>query len=138
MGEEESQNIDVIAIQVGNPGMHPNREIYHEVAEARKTCPIPVLPTLSSVTTCTEQIREFTEKDNSYFVDEVNCGFGLGKVLGRPLIFDASGNIPGYDREGVAGILEGNGGVLSADTVAQVLEKAGFVFPPQSHGGIAR
>jgi acyl-CoA synthetase (NDP forming) len=132
LGEEESQNINVIAIQVGNPGMHPNREIYHEVAEAIKTCPIPILPTLSSVATCTQQIREFTEKDHSYFVDEVNCGRGLGKVLKRPLVFDASHNIPGYDREGVAGILEGSGGVLSADTAARALEKAGFAFPPQA------
>ena len=133
LAEEESQNIDVIAIQVGNPGMHPNREIYHEVAEAIKTCPIPILPTLSSVTTCTEQIREFTEKDNSYFVDEVNCGWGLGKVLKRPLIFDASGSIPGYDREGVAGILEGKGGVaVSRYRSTRSLEKAGFVFPPQA------
>lgn len=132
MGEEEPGRIDVIAVQFGNPGMHPNREIYDEVSDARKTCPIPIVPTLSSVTTCTEQIREFTRKGNFYFVDEVNCGFALGKVLKRPLIFDASRRIPGYDRKGIAGILKGKGGVLSADTVTQVLEKAGFVFPPQA------
>ncbi len=132
LGEEEIQNINVIAIQVGNPGMHPNREIYHEVAEARRTCPIPILPTLSSVTTCTEQIREFTERDNFYFVDEVNCGWGLGSVLKRPVISDASRDIPGYNREGVARILEGKGGVLSADMVEQVLKNAGFAFPPQA------
>jgi acetyltransferase len=56
----------------------------------------------------------------------------LGKVLKRPLIFDASGNIPGYDREGIAGILEGKGGVLSPEAVTRVLEKAGFTFPPQT------
>lgn len=132
LGEEESQNINVIAIQVGNPGMHPNREIYHEVAEARKTCPIPILPTLSSVTTCTKQIHEFTERDNFYFVDEVNCGWGLGRVLERPVISDASRDIPGYDREGVARVLEGKVGVLSADSVEQVLKNAGFAFPPQA------
>ena len=132
MGEEEPGRIDVMAVQFGNPGMHPNREIYHEVSEARKTCPIPIVPTLSSVTTCTRQIREFTQQGNSYFVDEVNCGFGLGKVLKRPLIFDAPRSIPGYDREGIAGTLKGKGGVLSADTVTRVLERAGFVFPPQA------
>ncbi len=123
--------IDVIAIQLGNPGMHPNREIYHEVAEAIKTCPIPVIPTLSSVSTCTRQIREFTGQGNFYFVDEVNCAFALGRVLKRPLIFDASHDIPGYDRDGIAGMLEGKGGVLSADTVTRILEKAGFTFPQQ-------
>ncbi|MBP1749339.1 MAG: CoA ligase [Deltaproteobacteria bacterium] len=131
MGEEESGRIDVIAIQVGNPGMFPNREIYHEVSEAIKTCPIPIVPTLSSVSTCTEQIREFTDEGNSYFVDEVNCGFALGRVLKRPSIFDASRDIPDYDREGVGVILKGKGGALSADCVTRALEKAGFMFPRQ-------
>lgn len=132
MREEESGRIDVIAIQVGNPGMHPNREIYREVSEAIKTCPIPIVPTLSSVSTCTKQIREFTEEGNSYFVDEVNCGFALGKVLTRPSIFYASRDIPKYDREGVAAVLEGKDRALSADNVTRVLEKAGFTFPPQA------
>ena len=118
--------------------MHPNREIYHEVAEAIKTCPIPIVPTLSSVSTCTEEIREFTENGNSYFVDEVNCGFALGKVLKRPSIFDASREIPGYDREGVAVTLKGKSGVLAADNVHEALEKAGFMFPAADDGGIAR
>ncbi len=131
MAEEESGRIDVIAIQMGNPGMHPNREIYGAVSEAIKTCAIPVIPTLSSVMTCTQEIREFTDKENFHFVDEVNCGFALGKVLKRPLIFDAYPEIPDYDRKGVAAILEGKKGVLSQDTVAQILQKAGFVFPRQ-------
>lgn len=132
MGEEEAERIDVIAIQVANPGMHSNREIYHEVAQAIKTCPIPVIPTFSSVFTCTKQIREFTEQGNYYFVDEVNCGFGLGKVLKRPLVFDAAEDITGYERGGIAHILEGKRGVLATDIVSQVLEKAGFTFPPQN------
>ena len=41
MREEESGRIDVIAIQVGNPGMHPNREIYREVSEAIKVLTSP-------------------------------------------------------------------------------------------------
>ncbi len=132
MEEEESGHIDVIAVQVGNPGMFPNKEIYQEIARAMKTCPIPINPTLSSVTTCTEQIREFTEKGNFYFVDEVNCGCALGRVLKRPLLYEAVRDVPGYDGEGLKAILNGRGGILSADVVKQVLENAGFIFPQQA------
>ncbi len=131
LAEEEGGNIDVIAIQVGNPGIYPNREIYREVARAMKTSPIPVIPTLSSVTTCTEPIAEFTSDGNLCFTDEVNLGSALGKVLHRREIFEVSGDLRNYDPAGIGNALRGQRGVLPARTVTEVLEKAGFVFPPQ-------
>jgi acetyltransferase len=131
LGEEESGSIDVIAIQVGNPGMFPNREIYQEVARAMKNSPIPVLPALSSVTTCTVPIREFTDDGHFYFPDEVNLGSALGKVLRRPAVFEASGELANYDRAGIRSALKGQTGPLTAQAVTDVLKQAGFVFPPQ-------
>jgi len=131
LGEEESDSIDVIAIQVGNPGMFPNREIYHEVARAMKNCPIPVIPTLSSVTTCAAPIGEFVSDGHFYFPDEVNLGGALGKVLRRPAVFAASGELAHYDRAGIQSALKGQTGPLTALAVTEVLKHAGFVFPPQ-------
>jgi acetyltransferase len=131
LSEEERAGIDVIAIQVGNPGMYPNRKMYREVARAMKTSPIPVIPTLSSVTTCTEPIAEFTSDGNFCFTDEVNLGSALGKVLHRRQILEVSGDLRNYDPAGIGNALKGHTGVLPARTVTEVLEKAGFVFPPQ-------
>ncbi|MBP7526851.1 MAG: acetate--CoA ligase family protein [Syntrophorhabdaceae bacterium] len=131
LGEEESGSIDVIAIQVGNPGMFPNRQIYHEVARAMKNCPIPVIPALSSVTTCTEPIGEFVSDGHFYFPDEVNLGSALGKVLRRPAVFEAPGELANYDPAGIQSALKGQAGPLAAQAVTQVLKHAGFVFPPQ-------
>jgi len=129
--EEEAENIDVIAIQVGNPGMSDNTEIYKEVGHAMQTSPIPVVPTLSSVSTCTSLIKGFTDQGNFYFTDEVNLGRALGKLLGRPRVFETSEDVQDYDRAGIEMIVKGYSGPLPAHAVKNVLEKAGFQFPPQ-------
>lgn len=129
--EEEGGNIDVIAIQVANPGMSHNREIYREVARAMRTSSIPVIPALTSVTTCTGLISEFTGGGNFCFHDEVNLASALGKVLGRPVIFEAPRDLSNYHKRGIGESLEGQGGVLAFHAVGQVLERAGFALPQQ-------
>ncbi|MEN6615413.1 MAG: acetate--CoA ligase family protein [Syntrophorhabdus sp.] len=132
LAEEESRNLNVICIQVGNPGIHPNNEIYREVSDAMKVNPIPVVPTLSSVKTCTEWLREFTGGGNFYFVDEVNCASALGKLLRKPIIYGDLPHLPNYDHAGIAGLIQGKAGILDVDIVTGVLEKAGFRFPAQT------
>jgi len=135
IGELETGNIDVIAIQVANPGMSDNREIYWEVARAMKTSPIPVVPSLTSVSTCTGLIREFTEHGNFYFPDEVNLGSALGNVLRRRPVFEVSGDLKDYDRAGIDRILTGHTGPLPIQVVTEALQKGGFAFPPQVSAG---
>lgn len=130
--KEEAGNIDVVAIQVANPGMSHNRGIYQEVARAMKTSSIPVIPTLTSVSTCTSLIREFTGGGNFCFQDEVNLAGALGKVLRRPVIFEASGSLPNYDKRGAGALLKGRSGPLPAHIATQVLERTGFAFPRQA------
>ncbi|MCF8146116.1 MAG: acetate--CoA ligase family protein [Deltaproteobacteria bacterium] len=132
IGELETGNIDVIAIQVANPGMSDNREIYREVARAMKTSPIPVVPSLTSVSTCTGLIREFTDSGNFYFPDEVNLGSALGKVLRRRPVFEISGDLKDYDRVGIDKILSEHTGSLPVHVVTEALQKGGFVFPGQA------
>jgi len=129
--EEEAETIDVLTIQAGNPGMSDNTEIYKEIGHAMQTSPIPVVPTLSSVSTCTSLIKGFTDQGNFYFTDEVNLGRALGKLLRRPRVFEVPENVQGYDRAGIEMIVKGYSGPLPAHAVKNILEKAGFEFPPQ-------
>jgi acyl-CoA synthetase (NDP forming) len=132
LSEEEGGNINVICIQIGNPGIHPNNEIYREVSDAMRLNSIPVVPTLSSVKTCTEWLREFTDAGNFYFVDEVNCASALGKLLRKPVVYGEIPELPNYDHGGIAELMEGKEGALDPDSVTGILEKAGFRFPAQT------
>jgi acyl-CoA synthetase (NDP forming) len=131
LGEEERGSIDVIAVQVANPGLSHNREIYREVSDAMDRCAIPVVPVLTSVTTCRELINEFTAWGKSCFQDEVNLGRALGKVLRRPVITEASGEPANYDRAAIETILKGKRGAVPLKGVADVLSRAGFRLPVQ-------
>lgn len=129
--EEERGKIDLIAIQVANPGMSDNREMYREVARAMEKLSIPVIPVLTSVSTCADLIGEFTGNGRFCFHDEVNLGVAIGKVLRRPRVYDARGELSGYDFEGIARILEGRSGALDSAGVGMILAKAGFLIPRQ-------
>jgi acyl-CoA synthetase (NDP forming) len=130
--EEEEGNIDVIAIQVANPGMSDNREMYRVVSGAMGHSAIPVIPALTSVTTCADLIESFTGEGNPCFHDEVNLGKAVGKVLRRPRIHEMSKTLAQYDCEGIGRILEGRSGVLDSATAGEVLVRAGFLLPGQA------
>ena len=129
--EEEKDGIDVIAIQVANPGMSHNRKIYREVLRAMNTCAIPVVTSLSSVTTCEGLIKEIAAEGMCYFPDEVNLCSAIGKVFHRPRLFDPPDEIPNYDKAAIGDILEHEKGILSSESVSGVLLKAGFRLPQQ-------
>ncbi|HEY3277949.1 MAG TPA: acetate--CoA ligase family protein [Syntrophorhabdaceae bacterium] len=129
--DEEGDALDVIAVQVANPGMSDNRYVYEEVADAMDNSSIPIIPVLTSVSTCAPLIQEFTKGGKSCFHDEVNLGSALGKVLRRPAVREASSTLEGYDFEGIAAALDGKNGVLDVESAAQVLTGAGFSLPRQ-------
>ncbi len=129
--EEEMGNLDVITPQVANPGLSHNRAIYEEVARAVKECPIPVIPTLTSVTTCRDLIEEFTGRGAFCFNDEVNLGTALGKVLRRPFIHEPAEALVRFDTSSLDRLLAGRTGIAEQDVVARVLRAAGFRLPEQ-------
>jgi acetyltransferase len=129
--EREQEKFDLIVIMVGNPGLSENREMYEAVSTAMETCAIPVIPVLSSTTTCAGLIKDFTGKGHIYFQDEVPLGAALGKVACRPRVWEAAGTLIDYDREAIARVLAGQEGALKPAAVQAVLTNAGFRCPPQ-------
>jgi acyl-CoA synthetase (NDP forming) len=129
--EGEQENVDAIVMMVGNPGLSENHEMYEAVAAAMESRAIPVIPVLSSTTTCAKLIKDFTGKGHIYFEDEVRLGEALGKVARRPLVREVSSTVIYYDEEAIARVLAGQKGALKPDAVQAVLTNAGFRFPPQ-------
>ncbi|HBA55991.1 MAG TPA: CoA ligase [Syntrophorhabdus aromaticivorans] len=128
---EEKGSIDIVAVMAGNPGMLENGELYEEISRAIDTSEIPVIPVLSSTTTCADLIKNFTSQGRYYFQDEVPLGAAIGKVVHRPRLWEPSAILQDYDRVAIESILSGREGALDPATAKELLSKAGFRFPRQ-------
>jgi acetyltransferase len=132
LAEHERGNLDAIAILTGDSGLSDNGAIYRAIGLAMEQSPIPVLPMLSSLTSCRDKIDAFTQEGHVFFPDEVALGQALGIVANQaPPAEDAPGRPAGYDQQAIQQILAGNSGVLSPEKVRNILVAAGFTVPEQ-------
>ena len=131
LAEEEKENIDVMIVLLGNSGLSDNWEIYLEILDGIERCPIPIIPVLSSGTTCAHLIGRFRKMGKVYFSDEVAVGQALGKVIQRPLIYEGGPEPKGYDKDKIKAVLDKSKGPLTPEEVRKVLTAAGFGLPFQ-------
>ena len=131
LGKEELDNIDVIAVLLGNSGMSPNGEIYREVANAMDTCPIPVMPMLSSITSCRDEIKEMIALGKIYLPDEVPLAQALARIAGWQPPREELPELEGYDKIAIGKALEDQSDILSPETVEKVIKGCGFKLPEQ-------
>lgn len=131
LGKFEGDRIDVIAVLTGDSGLSDNTEIYHAISDAMQTSPIPVVPVLSSVTSCESKIADFVGRGHVYFPDEVELGRVLGKVA-HWVAPEEEPRVPhGYDRIAIEQALGDQRGALAPESVGRVLKAAGFRVPEQ-------
>lgn len=131
LGDRERDNIDAIAILLGDSGMSDNSQIYQAISEAMDRCPIPVFPMFSSVFSSTAIIDDFTSHGKVFFPDEVPLAQALGRVAHVCKPERASNDLNQYDKAAVGQVLEGQSGALAQGAVYRVLEAAGFKLPRQ-------
>ncbi len=131
LGAYERDGIDVIAVLTGDSGLSDNAGIYREISDAMQAGPIPVIPVLSSVTSCKSEIADFISRGNVFFPDEVALGQALGKVANWVAPEEDSGIPAGYDRMAIEAALNDQTGALAPEIVDRVLRAAGFRLPEQ-------
>jgi acetyltransferase len=131
LGETERDNLDAIAFLSGDSGLSDNAAIYQAISDASRKSPIPILPVLSSLTSCREKIETFIRQGNVFFPDEVAMGQAIGKVASWVAPADTVAGPAGYDRAAIREILSGRKGALDPAVVKQVLDAAGFRLPEQ-------
>lgn len=135
LGTFERDHLDAIVVLTGNSELSDNTTIYKSIAQAMHTSPIPILPMLSSLTSCREKIDNFTSNGNIFFPDEVALGRALALVAHhvhpQEDLTDAATNLPGYDKEAIGQALWGRHGTLDSAVVRQVLLAAGFRLPEE-------
>ena len=129
--ELEGDHIDVIAVLTGDSGLSDNAGIYQKISDAMQSGPIPVVPVISSVTSCRPKIADFIAQGNVYFPDEVELGQTLGQVARWPIPQKDSQEPDGYDRGAIRDALSGCSGTLAPETVGRVLKAVGFRLPRQ-------
>ncbi len=131
LGEKEAGNLDAAFFLSGNSGLSDNGQIYDAVQEAKKTCPIPIFPVLSSATTCADYLNGWARQGKVYFLDEVPAGRAFGRIVNRPRLRNKATDLSGYDRGALESLLSGQTGALSSDLTKQVLKASGFPLPGQ-------
>ena len=131
LGETERDRLDAIAVLLGDSGMSDNTPIYEAVSDAMDNCPIPVYPMFSSLVSSREKIEDFLLRGKMVFPDEVTLGQTLGQVARWRKPEEVPVNLEGYDKAAIERALAGRSGTLPPETVAAVLQSAGFELPPQ-------
>ncbi len=135
LGEFEGGRLDAVAVLTGDSGLADNAAIYRAISLAMDKSPIPVLPVLSSLTSCREKIDAFTGGGKVFFPDEVALGRTLGLIASQTLpaeeLGDCRANLPGYSKEDIGRALAGKHGALDLLTVRRTLLAAGFNLPEE-------
>jgi acyl-CoA synthetase (NDP forming) len=131
LGELELDNLDAIAFLTGDSGLSDNTAIYQAISDASSTSPIPILPMLSSLTSCDKKIDTFIRQGNVFFPDEVEMATAVSKVASYVEPVDVTELPSGYDQAGIKQALAGPTGALDPTVVKQVLISAGFILPEQ-------
>ncbi|MCK4748992.1 MAG: CoA-binding protein, partial [Bacteroidales bacterium] len=78
--ESSFDEIDGVVVIFGTPGLAPVFDVYEVLHQKMKTCIKPIFPVLPSVTTATEEVREFLSHGHINFPDEVLLGQALIRV----------------------------------------------------------
>jgi acyl-CoA synthetase (NDP forming) len=136
LGKLEKGRLDAIAVLTGDSGLSDNAAIYRAIGLAMDHSPIPVLPMLSSLTSCRGQIAAFTGGGHVFFPDEVALGSAFSLVANQAPAEEEDPGIPaGYDRRAIRLALADGHGVLPAKAVRRVLAAAGLPVPEQLEVG---
>lgn len=128
---EEADTIDYILCVDGDSHLSDNWEVYQAILKEMETGTIPILPSFCTIISSHNALEKFKQAGKCYFDDEVAMARALGAVVNRPRVSEPVLEMPGFDRGRIAGLLEGQHGVLPAGLTRQVLEAAGLRFPGQ-------
>ncbi|MFH0725587.1 MAG: acetate--CoA ligase family protein [Pseudomonadota bacterium] len=131
LSESERDNLDAVVFIVGNSGMSDNWSIYQEVMTAMDSSCVPVIPVLSSVSTCADILKKVVDSGKVYFPDETAVAQALGKIIRRPSLSEPSGPTDRYDLKTISETMLKAETWLNPEAVKTVLSAAGFLLPLQ-------
>ncbi len=125
--ENESNEIDAMAVIFGTPGLSKVFDAYKVIDEKMRTCKKPIYPILPSLNEAKEEIKEFISKNRVFFPEEVLLGNALSKVFYTAKPAETSINLPKIDTKTIRHIIEtSDNGYLEPGKVQSLLDAAGI------------
>ncbi len=131
LNETEKDNIDVIFAITGNSGMTDNWKLYESIMNGMDTCAIPIIPIISSATTCQDMIVKIRESGRIIFPDEVPAGKALGRLSRKPVLSEPM-ELPGdFDKSRIEQILNDQPEQPDPESVKEIMAASGLMLPFQ-------
>ncbi|MEG1545339.1 MAG: acetate--CoA ligase family protein, partial [Tannerellaceae bacterium] len=82
--ENKFDNIDVIMVIFGSPGLVKLYDTYEVLHKKMEECNKPIFPVLPSIVTAGPEVKSFVKKGHVNFSDEVTLGTALSRVINTP------------------------------------------------------
>jgi len=123
--EKDFKEIDAIMIIFGSSGLSEVFDVYELIDEKMKTCKVPIIPILPSISTAGNEVKSFLSKGRINFPDEVIAGKAATKVFNTLKPSDISGDDAGIDVKKVREIIDQQtDGYMTPQAIAQLLTAA--------------
>jgi acetyltransferase len=129
LNETEKDNIDVIFAITGNSGMTDNWKLYEAIMKGMDGGSIPVIPIISSASTCRDMIDKLRDAGRIIFPDEVPVGTALGRLSRKPVLAEPMELPADFDKVKIENILKEQGEQLDPDTVKGIMAASVANFP---------
>lgn len=131
--EKKFDNIDVIFVIFGSPGLVQLYEAYDVLHKKILECKKPIFPILPSMNTAGPEVAEFLAKGHVNFADEVTVANCLVRVMNTPNPAPSELELYGVDvikiRDIISGIKES--GYLPPHLVREIFSCAGIPTVPE-------
>ena len=139
--ENKFDNIDLIAVIYGTPGLTQLYEAYDVLDKKIRECKKPIFPILPSLHTAGPEVEEFLKKGHVNFSDEVTLATAVSRIIRTPQPAPPELELYGVDVPRIRDIIyretrrlkfEGKeSGYLAPDAVRELLSCAGIPLVPE-------
>ena len=131
--EHKLDEIDVIMVIFGTPGLVRLYETYDMLHKKILECKKPIFPILPSVNTAGPEVQEFLNHGHVNFSDEVSLATALTQIMRTPKPAEQHIEITGVDVPGIRRIIDGieTDGYVEPEIVHRLLECAGISTVPE-------
>jgi acetyltransferase len=134
--ERSFPEIDAIVVIFGSPGLAPVFDVYEVLHNRMESCSKPIFPVLPSVTTASEEVKEFLSRGHVNFPDEVFLGEALTRIHNTSPPVEIRPFLEGIDIGAVREVIDhAPDGYLSPEMTGKILD-AGNI--PRVREGVAR
>ncbi len=125
--DNKFDEIDVMVVIFGTPGLFPVSDVYEVLDEKMKSCKKPIFPVLPSILTAEKEVKEFLSMGRINFPDEVSLGNAIVKVFKTDAPAELNPKLPKVDTARIRSIIDNsNTGYISPVEIQDLLDAAGI------------